>query len=60
MKIGEIIQFNYRRKSVTIKILRFDHDGILGQLLTDYIGKNESWYCGDKKWFQSNLMSNDN
>lgn len=57
MKIGETKQFNYRGRTVIIKIMRLDHDGVLGELLTDYIGKNDSWYIGDKKWFQSNLMT---
>jgi len=57
MKIGEVFEFTYRRRKVTAKVVRMDYDGFLGELLTDYIGKNESWYCGDKKWFQANLIN---
>lgn len=57
MKIGETIKFKYRGKQVICKIIRMDYDGLLGELITDYIGKNESWYIGDKKWFQSNLIN---
>lgn len=60
MKVGETKQFNYRGRSTIIKVIRIDSDGILGELLTDYIGKNDSWYTGDKKWFQSNLMTDIN
>ena len=56
MKIKEVLEFTYRGKKVTAKVIRMDYDGFVGELLTDYIGKNESWYCGDTKWFQSNLI----
>ena len=57
MELKEIILFTYRGKNVKTKVIRIDENGFLGELLTDYIGKNESWYSGESKWFEFNIMN---
>ena len=57
MKLNEEIKFTYRGKKVIGIVERIDSDGFLLRLLDDYIGKNESWYTGDLKWFQNNIVN---
>lgn len=57
MYVGEKLQFTYHSKNVKGIIERIDKDGIVLRLLTDYIGKNESTYIGETKWFQFNIMN---
>lgn len=57
MIVGEEISFIYKNRLVNGIIERIDSDGIVIKLLTDYIGKNESSFIGETKWFQFNIMN---
>lgn len=54
--IGDKISFRYNQRYVVCIVVSIELNCIVGELITDYIGKNEEWFCGEKKKFQKSIM----
>lgn len=55
--VGNVIGFRYRgNRFVKGEILEINNKGLLLKLKTDYIGKNEEWLEGEKKYFWKSIM----
>ena len=55
--VADVIGFRYKGgRFVKGEVLRIDPKGILVNLKTDYIGKNEEWYAGEDKYFNKAEM----
>lgn len=56
-EIGDIISFKYMGgREVTGEVLEINGKTIKLMLHTDYIGRNEEWYVGEKKEFNRSEM----
>ncbi len=56
--INDIIGFKYNSRYVKGRVLQVDEKWIVLELWTDYIGKNEEWFSGEKKDFSKKAMKN--
>lgn len=58
LKVDDSIGFQYKGgRMVKGKVMRIDDKGLLLKLYNDYIGKNESWYSGEEKYFNKGEMN---
>lgn len=55
--VGNVIGFRYKgNRFVKGEILEIDNKGLLLKLKANYIGKNEEWFEGEKKYFWKSIM----
>jgi len=56
-KTGDIISFKYKGgRKVTGYVLITEPKGVVLELHTDYVGKNETWFVGENKHFNTAEM----
>lgn len=50
-EVNDIVSFQYKSRKVKGTVIRVDDKGLLINLHTDYIGKNEEWFAMEDKYF---------
>lgn len=59
IEIGKLMSFTYKgNRKVTITVTAISSKQIIGILLTEYKGKNDTWEAGESKIFNINEMKN--
>lgn len=59
MNVGNIVTLNYMGgRYVKGVVIDFDDTYFILKLCTDYIGKNEEWYKGERKIFRFSQAKN--
>lgn len=57
VEVGNVISFKYKGgRGVQIRVTYINETIVIGNLTTDYIGKNEEWFKGEEKQFNRSEM----
>lgn len=56
-EVNDIVSFRHKSRKVKGIVIRVDEKGLLINLMTDYIGKNEEWFAMEDKYFFIGNMS---
>ena len=56
IQVNQTIGFRYNGRYVQVAVNAIYNNSLSGKLMTDYVGKNETWEKGESKYFYFKSM----
>lgn len=56
IQVNQTIGFRYNGRYVQVAVSAIYDNSLSGKLMTDYVGKNETWEKGENKYFYFKSM----